>query len=76
MGRSRHDTIEQLPRRRPGDELRAAQQVLETEMRDLVVAFSDRTGALVSNIHVEYLQLPSGDGHGSADIIVRTSLET
>lgn len=69
-------TVGRLRRSRPGDELRAAQHTLENQIRDLIVAFGARTGVCVTNVQVEYLQPPSRDGHGPADIIVRTALET
>lgn len=62
--------------KRPGDELREAQRVLEARLGELITTFDRAYGVIITEVHVEYVDAPGSGPASDARPIVRVTLET
>lgn len=62
--------------KRPGDELREAQRMLEARLGELITTFGRSYGVTVASVHIEYVDAPGTAPASDARPIVRVTLET
>lgn len=62
--------------KRPGDELREAQRMLEARLGELITTFGRSYGVTIASVHVEYVDAPGTGPASDARPIVRVTLET